>query len=193
MAEVPCLGTRSHSLKSLFMANKLILNNQIFNISELICELPNGKFRKKIFFQSELRNLVNGDATFGVIAYPAWKETGKRWQVGKKISGRNTGNPTVIDFNPPLAFANNELLLAVPFSLKNRKKTKKLGLDKKMIRLLEMVRKITRDKEVAKKSFFSFETTISDNPHLEYNVTLESEGSSYSTRTNPSPPAKPVD
>jgi len=178
------------------MANQLILPPQKFKFSDLTSQFPSaGSPRKKVFFQSELRSLVNGDAVFGVVAYPSWKE-GNKWVVGTKVSGTDTGVAAPKPFVPPLAFANNEIVLAVTL-IKKGEKTKKKKKKKKEPRkgrwngLLKMTRKICKDKKMLEESFFHFEAGISDNPHLEYNVTLEINGSSLRVSTKPSPPAPP--
>ena len=176
------------------MANQLILNPQKFNFGDLISQFPHGKYKKKIFFQSELRSLSNGDATFGVIAYPAWKGKGK-WTIGTKITGMDTGIAEIKPFTPPLAFANNEVLMATKISRKT-KKSKKKNKEKTYAtrrELLEAVKKISKDKKLIGKSSFLFNAKISANPHLEYNVTLDMGGTTLSMQTNPSPPARPQD
>jgi len=181
------------------MANQLILNPQKFNFGDLISQIPPGKFKKKVFFQSELRNLDNGDATFGVIAYAAWKGKDK-WDVGTKISGTDTGTPDIKPFVPPLAFANNELLLAAKFSRKKKKPKKKDNAAKqsspaqlKKSEFLQLVKKVSKNKKLIAKTFFLFKASISKNPHLRYDVTLDFGGTTVELETNPSPPARPED
>ena len=149
------------------MANQIILNPQKFNFGDLISQFPSGKFKKKVFFQSELRSLANGDATFGVIAYAAWKGKGK-WDIGTKISGTDTGISDIKPFTPPLAFANNELLLAAKFSRKKKKgKKKNKGTEQsssaqlKKVEFLQLVKKISKDKKLIAKTFFLFKAGIS--------------------------------
>ncbi len=176
------------------MANQIILHPQQFNLSELLSQFPAGKFMKKIFFQSELRSLENGDAAFGVIAYPAWKKKNK-WMIGPKINGTDIGMPDVQPFTPPLAFGNNELLLVSDLSKKQRKKIKKEGKkdspEAKKAEWQRWIRKILKDKKLAEKSLFLFHGRISENPHLEYNVTLQTDETTLSMVANPSPPAPP--
>jgi len=173
------------------MANQLILNPQKFNFGDLISQFPPGKFKKKIYFQSELRSLANGDATFGVIAYAAWKDKGS-WEICNKISGTDTGIAEVKTFIPPLAFANNEVLLAAKISGKKKKakKQNKKALAKKL-ELMKLVKKISKNTKLIAGSSFLFKAKISKNPHLEYDVTLDMSGTTFEMQTNPSPPARP--
>ena len=177
------------------MANQLILPPQKFKFSDLINQFPTaGSPKKKIFFQSELRSLANGDATFGVIAYPSWKD-GNKWVVGAKVSGTDAGLVTAKPFVPPLAFANNEVVLAVSLIKKGKKKKKKnKNKDPRIGRwneLMKITKKVFKNKKLLDESFVQFEAKISGNPHLEYDVTLEINGTSLNIATKPSPPAPP--
>lgn len=169
------------------MSNQIILSPQKFSFKDLISQFPSGKFKKKLFFQSELRVLANGDATFGVIAYPAWRGK-EKWSIGTKISGIDTGKPDVIPFTPPLAFANNELLIATKLSGKKRKKEKNVNQD-----LIRLMRKVCKSKKMIARSSFHFKATITKNPHLQYDVTLDTGDTTLTMQTNPSPPARPQD
>jgi len=172
------------------MANQLILQQQKFKLADITSEFPaTGSVKKKVFFQTELRSLTNGDATFGVIAYASWKD-GNRWVVGKKIAGIDTGTPVILPFTPPLAFANNEVILAVKAAKK--KKKKKDPRKGRWNNLLKAIRKTCKDKKVPEKAFILFNAGISENPHLEYDVTFDlGNGNSLKAATKPSPPAPP--
>lgn len=180
------------------MANKLLLPPQKFNYKEITDQFPGtGNPKKKVFFQAELRSLAGGDATFGIIAYAAWKETGK-WVIGpKKVIGADAGVAVPIPFVPPIAFANNEVALSFSITKKskkakkkNKKKEPKKG---RWNEFMKLARKLSKDKKELEASTLLFETKISDNPHLQYDVTLDINGTSLTVSTNPSPPAKPED
>ena len=181
------------------MANQIILLPQKFTYLDITKQFPSGKFIKKVFFQCELRSLAGGNATFAVIAYPGWKEPKSTWTIGTKVTGETTGAGKAIAFTE-VAFANNELLLATKISRKNKKQHKKAeNCNKKNKeksaeqRLLEFVKNLAKDKALAKKSFFLFEGKISENPHIEYDVTLDMGGTTLNVNAKPSPPARPSD
>ena len=168
------------------MANQLLLPPQKFNYKEITDQFPaTGNPKKKVFFQAELRSLANGNATFGIVAYVSWNVK-RKWEVSSKpVKGIDVGTATPIPFTPPLAFANNEVV--VSFKLKKNKKPKNgqwKRLDKKVCKLL-------KDKKELEKASLLFETRISKNPHLEYDVTLEVNGTTLSVATKPCPPASP--
>lgn len=179
------------------MANQIILLPQKFKFSELTNQFPStGKLVKKVFFQAELRSLANGNASFAIIGYPAWKVANGKWTIGKKVMGETTGEGNTIPFIPPLAFANNELILGSKSAKKAKKKKKCKEDEIKMTpekKLLLLVKKISKDKTLAEKSFFHFEARISENPHIEYEVTLDVGGQTLNVSTKPSPPARPQD
>lgn len=175
------------------MANQLLLPPQKFNYKEITDNFPNtGSLKKKIFFQAELRSLANGDATFGIVAYAAWKDKGK-WVIGsKKVAGTDAGDGIPVPFVPPLAFANNELVVSYKLSKKRKKKEEnsepKKGYWNEFVKLSN---KLLKDNKLHQKSLLLFRTKISTNPHLEYDVTLYVEGNSVTVATKPSPPAPP--
>lgn len=171
------------------MANQLILQQQKFRFSEITAGFPSGSPKKKVFFQSELRLLSNGDATFGVIAYPSWKD-GNKWVVGKRIAGIDGGSPIVLPFSPPLAFANNEVVLSAKATGKKRKK--KSGRKGRWDGFQKLIQKKCGRKKLFEKTTLVFSAKISDNPHIEYDVTLDfGNGTSLKAATKPSPPAPP--
>ena len=164
------------------------LPEQVFRFKDIMDQVPVEKgLKKKIFFQAELQSLKNGVALFGVIAYPAWGN-GNRWELGYKITaaGPVAGEPH--DFNTPIGFANNELSLTRNKKKKGKKNKEAKKQEKEFCKLLA---KILESPKLAEKAQFRCKTSISENPHLEYDVTLEADGISISARTNPSPPGSP--
>jgi hypothetical protein len=172
------------------MANQLILPPQKFNLKDITDQFPGtGSPKKKVFFQAELRSLANNNATFGVIAYPAWRKK-KKWEVGTKISGVDTGQAKVENFVTPVAFANNEIVVTLDLS-KKKKKKKKDPKGGRWCAFEDKARKACKDAKQLEQATLVFEASISENPHLEYDVTLDTGTSSYTTATKPSPPAPP--
>lgn len=179
------------------MQNQIILLSQKFSFDKLTSQFPaSGSPLKKIYFQSELRSLDGGIATFAVIAYPAWKATLGKWVVGTKIDGEDLGGGSPIPFSAPFAFANNELLFATKSDKKIRKKSKKskdCKKDNPGFNFRQLVRDVFRNPELAKKSFFTFTPAISKNPHIEFDVVLDAGGTTANAMANPCPPAKPAE
>lgn len=180
------------------METQIILLSQKFSFKKLSDQFPaSGNPFKKIFFQSELRSIKNGTATFAVIAYPAWKGRKGRWVVGTKIDGEETGGSSPIPLTGPIAFANTELL----FTTKADKKIKRVKKIKKNrckenapgVNFRKLIKEIFRNSDLAKKSFFTFTPSISENPHIEFDVTLDAGGTLETARANPCPPAKPAE
>lgn len=185
------------------MANQIILQPQKFKFLDLTKQFPSSsKLIKKVCFQCELKSLTNGNAIFGVIAYPAWKDTHGKWSIGTKINGEDIGEGKLVPFTP-VAFANNELLLSVKSSKKEEKEKKKKRKIKKCAedgtekspekKLLQYVKIISKDKKLAQKTFFRFDSKISDNPHIDHDVTLDMNGTTLNVNAKPSPPARPSD
>ena len=175
------------------MANQLILPPQKFRYKEITDQFPpTGNPKKKVFFQAELRSLAGGDATFGIVAYPAWR-AGNKWIIGTKVPGEDTGEmPKTVPLTTPVAFANNEVFLSLSLTTKERKKNKKKNPRKgRWSAFMKMARKTCKDPKIAAEATLLFETKISENPHLEYNVTLDIGGTSIRVSTKPSPPAPP--
>lgn len=86
---------------------------------------------------------------------------------------------------PPLAFANNEVV--VSFKLKKNKKPKNgqwKRLDKKVCKLL-------KDKKELEKLVYYLKPAFPKTPHLEYDVTLEVNGTRLNVATKPCPPSSP--
>lgn len=179
------------------MTTQIILLSQKFCFEKLTNQFPSsGNPFKKIFFQSELRSINNGTVTFAVIAYPAWKGLKGKWTVGTKIEAEDTGGSSTIPFTAPLAFANTELLFAAKSDKKAKKKSKKSKDCKKELpgsALRKLIKEVFKNPELAKKSFFTFTPGISTNPHIEFDVTLDADGTLASAMANPCPPAKPAE
>jgi hypothetical protein len=178
------------------MASQLILPNQKFVYNDLIKQFPTtGNPKKKVFFQAELRGISGSSATFGIVAYPSWKEAG-RWVVGNKVMGVDTGAvPQIIPFTEPIGFANNEVLLSITVTKKD--KTKKVKRVKKNPRkgrwgqFARVANRFAADKETLNKAELIFRACVSENPHLEYDVSLDLGTSTLTVQTKPSPPAPP--
>lgn len=173
------------------MANKLLLPPQKFNYKEITDQFPKtGSPKKKVFFQAELRSLANGDATFGIIAYASWKDNGK-WIIGpKKVMGTDAGVAVPVTF-VPVAFANNEIVVSFKLSKKRKKTIIQESKKGRWAEFIKLTKKISKDKKLLEKSSLLFQTKISANPHLEYDVTLDVDGTSLTMATKPSPPAPP--
>jgi hypothetical protein len=168
--------------------SQLILHSQTFKFTEIFDAFPpDGKLKKKIFFQAELVAIEEGTASFHIIAYPAWRIKGE-WVVGSKVCASESGNGSVIPFKEPMGFGNNEVPVA-GYKLKKKKHGKRAC--KKYNEFAKFFRKVSLDPKLASQAIFRCNTGISKNPHLEYTVTLEAGGTAVSTSTNPSPPARP--
>ena len=169
--------------------NQVVLHSQLFRFTDLNDAFPpDGKLKKKVFFQAELAAIDNGSISFHIVAYPAWRVKGK-WVIGPKITAAESGNGSVIPFKEPIAFANNELPLA---GYRFRKRTVGKKLKKSMDEFTKFFRKVAADPKLASRAVFRCHTGISKNPHLEYDVTLEADGTAVSISTNPSPPGFPA-
>ena len=115
--------------------------------------------------------------------------------VGTKVTGTDaTGTPGMVPLTTPLGFANNELVLKKDFSGEKKKKKKKKKKDPRKGRwaaFMKMAKKNCKDPIMLQDATFLFEAKISENPHLEYDVTLDMGGTTVRFSTNPSPPAVP--
>ncbi|MGQ0737587.1 MAG: hypothetical protein ACT4OJ_00870 [Bacteroidota bacterium] len=171
------------------MANQLILPPQKFRYRDITDQFPaTGIRKKKVFFQAELRSLADGNASFGIVAYPSWKD-GNTWVVGNKVTGADTGGqPAVVPLTGPVAFANNEVLLSLTLLKKNKKENPRKG---RWSALMKIIQKNCKKGVTSDKITLIFEAGVSKNPHLEYNVTLDLGGTVLSVPTKPSPPAPP--
>lgn len=167
--------------------NQIVLHSQTFRFNDIVDQFPADRLKKKIFFQAELSGLDLGSASFQIIAYPAWRLKGE-WVVGPKVVASESGNGSVIPFKEPLGFANNELPLAG-----YKKKKGKLGKKEKKAfdDFAKFFKKVASDPKMAARAIFRCHTRVSKNPHLEYEVTLEADGTAVMISTNPSPPARP--
>ncbi len=168
--------------------NQIVLHSQTFRFTDILDQFPPDRsMKKKIFFQAELAGLDQGSASFHIIAYPAWRQK-REWVLGTKVVASESGNGSVIPFKEPLGFGNNELPLAG-----YKKKAGKAGKKQKktLIEFEKFFKKIAADPKLAARAIFRCHTTVSKNPHLEYEITLEADGTAVRISTNPSPPAHP--
>jgi hypothetical protein len=178
------------------MAGTLILPAQKFKYKDISDQFPpTGNPKKKVFFQAELRAVANSSATFGVVAYPSWKEKGV-WVIGTKVSGMDTGAvPVSVPFTDPIAFANNEVLLSITVTKKNKKKNvkcaKKNPKKGRWAHFARQVNKLSKDKAQLAEATLLFTSSVSENPHLQYDVSLDMGTSVLTVSTKPSPPASP--
>jgi hypothetical protein len=167
---------------------QLVLHSQVFRFNDIFDQLPAKKnMRKKIYFQSELVQVENGTAVFAIAAYPAWC-TASGWVIGKKVQAAESGNGSVVPLKEPIGFANNEMPLA-GYKLKKKQVAKKIRKD--YLAFERYFRRIARDPKLAANAIFRCHPGISENPHLEFDVTLESEGTAVRWGANPAPPGKP--
>jgi hypothetical protein len=170
---------------------QLILPPQKFRFRDITDQFPaGGNPKKKVFFQAEIRSVTGSNATFGIIAYPSWKD-GKNWVIGTKVIGIDTGGaPVTMNLNTHVAFANNEVLLSAGTKKKKNKK-KKEPKKGRWSSFEKMVKKSCKDPKQLESAELIFNSRISANPHLEYDVTMDFGTSTLMVSTNPSPPAPP--
>ena len=153
------------------MAQKIVIPAHTVLLTDLQNAAPNGKM-KKIFFQCVLKEIKSTgtdlEAHFGIIAYPARKPFLGDWTAPNRVDcvPDNTQPPFVCDLVPgpgPIGFANKELK-----------------------QLMNDIKAILRDGS-RPNAALTLTPTISANPHVALNATLD--GASESL--NPSPPANP--
>jgi hypothetical protein len=170
---------------------KIKLPPQSIDLLALVSQFPGPPFNNtKFFFQLELREVTFwGNLIFGVIAYPAWRKGNsprERWIIGSKVTGSDTGAPDIVPVDPlGVAFGNNEILLWHP----EKGISEQEAQHEKFIYLYN---KIIENKELLAKSVLTTgNVRLSKNPHLYYDVTLSSGGTSETALTNPCPPNQP--
>lgn len=192
------------------MAN-ILLPQQTIKVADLQSQFPARRFKtRKIFFQCELRRVeANGDAVFRIIGYAAWRKNNNDripWNIGA-IPARGedvVGGPVLshpVDNGDPdpakrhVAFGNNEIRWPyIPgFQEQSDKEKDQYYEDdekdpKHETEFAMQLGKILMDKEKLTKSFLNFKGKISENPHLTYDVTLDSGGIEIA---NPCPPNQP--
>jgi hypothetical protein len=84
------------------------------------------------------------------------------------------------------------VLLSISLSKKDKKKNEiKTSRRGNWNKFMKIVRKGCKNEKELKNTTLIFETSISENPHLGYTVTLDLGGTSLSVTTKPSPPAPP--
>jgi len=175
------------------MANTIILLPQTVRLDEF--DFPGHGFPfRKLVFQSELRSLANGDATFGLIAYALWRNgLGNPWETGDKVECRNIvgGQPETFPLIPFVAFGNIEVPLSHHALItKDEKQEKSYNL--KFEKYFDLLEKISKDKDLLKESTLNFKTPkLTENPHADYDITLSVGGVEVPAASNPSPPADP--
>ena len=157
--------------------NKVILKAQKMTIEDFrkIKKAHNGRPYKKMFFQCELREFIDGDAIFGLVAYGGYKKGGKHCGPPFPLQNNDEGSDAVCE-TWPLTFGNLE------FDIEPG--TKKKGLVHS-----EIFELLKSKKQDYKKIVLDFNPGISKNPHADYTITL---GAS-SEDLNPSPPDPPSD
>ena len=173
---------------------KIKLPPQSIDLLALVSQFPGPPFNNtKFYFQLELRKVTFwGNLIFGVIAYPAWRKGAsprERWIIGNKVTGVDTGAPeTVILVDPPeIAFGNNEILLW-PLHQEKGPNDQEAQHEK----FIYLYNKIIENKELLAKGVLTTgNARLSKNPHIDYEVTLSSGGTSETEFTNPCPPNRP--
>jgi hypothetical protein len=116
--------------------------------------------------------------------------------IGTKVSGIDTGAvPATIPLTEPVAFANNEVLLSITVTKMNKKKKVKCGKKNprkgRWAQFARQVNKLSKDKAQLSEATMVFTSTVSENPHLQYDVTLDMGTTVLTVSTKPSPPASP--
>ena len=173
---------------------KIKLPPQSIDLLALVSQFPGAPFNNtKFYFQLELREVTFwGKLIFGVIAYPAWRKGNsprERWIIGSKVTGTDTGAPPiVIPVDPPaIAFGNNEIFLRAP-QYEKEISDQEVQNEK----FIFLYNKVIENKELLAKSVLTTgNARLSKNPHIEYDVTLSSGGTSETALTNPCPPNRP--
>lgn len=157
--------------------NKVILKAQKMTIEDFrkIKKAHNGRPYKKIFFQCELREFIDGDAIFGLVAYGGYKKRGKHCGPPFPLQNNDEGSDKVCD-TWPLTFGNLE------FDIEPTSK-KKGPVHIKIFELLKL------KEDDYKKKILDFKPGITKNPHADYTISLD--GSIE--ELNPSPPDPPSD
>lgn len=179
--------------KTNFMANTIILLPQTVRLDEF--NFPAHGFPvRKLVFQSELRSLADGNATFGLIAYPLWRNgLGNPWITGAKVECRNIvgGQSQKFPLQPFVAFGNIEVPLS-RHAIKTKDEKQEKSYDEKFEKYFELLEKISKDKDLLKESLFNLKNPkLTKNPHADYNITLSVGGVEVPAASNPSPPADP--
>jgi len=173
---------------------KIKLPPQSIDLLALVSQFPGPPFNNtKFFFQLELREVTFwGNLIFGVIAYPAWRKGNsprEKWIIGNKVTGTDIGTPPIIiPVDPPgIAFGNNEILL---WQLHHEKEIGEQEVQNE--KFIYLYNKVIENKELLAKSVLTIgNARLSKNPHIDYEVTLSSGGTSETALTNPCPPNQP--
>lgn len=176
------------------MADKILLPQQKISFNDLLKQIPAHGFPfQKLIFQCELRSLTNGDATFGIIGYPAWRNgQNKPWNIGKKVIGediKEAGPEETFSLEPNTAFGNIEISLSKHALVYDQKEIKYESNQDVIEKFIKIVQDLS-DKKISLVDYYlTFKPKLYTNPHSDYKVTLDPGG--FPAATNPSPPADP--
>lgn len=176
--------------------SEIFLPAQTIDFDQLYNQFPPlGSNRRKLIFQSELRSLAGGNATFGLIAYPLWRNSAAHpWKTGKIVRATDTGTTGPgFPVEPFMAFGNIEVPLT-KHALEPADEPGQIDKDKDAAfeKFLAFLKKVTENPTLLKESKLEFKKSkLTSNPHADYDVTLVSGQSSETAVTNPSPPADP--
>ena len=172
------------------MANQILLPAQVMSAQALVNSIG-GKKIKKVFFQAEAKSISNNDITMGIIAYAAHKNSSQKWEIGNKVTATVDNTKPVQKFSMPLAFGNNEWTITNVSKKYKGETLKGLSLRKLQAIAIKMLIKIAKNKDLLKQTVLTYKAKISNNPHLEYDITLDTGTGSQVVNANPSPPAPP--
>ena len=174
------------------MANQIILPAQTISAQALVDSIS-GKI-KKIFFQCELKSIATNDATFGVVAYAARKNSSQKWDIGSKVSATVDGTKPIKTFALPLAFGNCEWVNSNVTKKRKKESTAAFSIRVKQAKAIKHLNKISKNKTVLKNTKLIFEAKKSSNPHMSFTISIDSGlGNPTSAYANPSPPAPPAE
>lgn len=171
------------------MANQILLPAQVMSAQALVNSIP-GKI-KKVFFQTEVKSISNNDMIVGIIAYAAHKNSTQKWEIGSKVTATVDNSKPVQKFSIPRAFANNEWTVTNVSKKNKGENAKGLSIRKQQALAVKMLNRIANNKDLLKKTALTFKARGTVNPHLEYDVTIDTGLGTQTAYTNPSPPAPP--
>ena len=172
------------------MANQILLPAQVMSAQALVNSIG-GKKIKKVFFQVEAKSISSNYITVGIIAYAAHKNSTQKWEIGTKVTATVDNSKPVQSFSIPRAFANNEWTITNVTKKNKGESTKELSKRKQQAIAIKMLNRITKDKDALKKTVLTFKAKGTTNPHLEYEITIDTGVGSQLVNANPSPPAPP--
>lgn len=172
------------------MANQILLPAQVMSAQALVNSIS-GKKIKKVFFQAEAKSISNNDITIGIIAYAAHKNSSQKWEIGSKVTATVDTTKPIQSFSIPRAFANNEWTITNVTKMYKGETLKGLSMRKLQAIAVNMLNKIAKNKDLLKQTVLTFKAKSTPNPHLEYEVTIDTGVGSQVVNANPSPPAPP--